>query len=132
LKDAFLQVLAALPMRKSLFVNVTFPKAGMIYSSTEARMVGLLKRMSKPEDWSDEDDGEWEPPNGFPDNLSDEDDGEWEPPNGFRSKTPIIGSRYHSTKVPNVDLCETCFTKYEGDKVNFRPEIQGKKLAPAL
>ena len=83
----------------------------MIYSSTEARMVGLLKRMSKPEDWSDEDDGEWEPPNGFPDNWSDEDDGEWEPPNGFRSTTPIIGSRYHSTKVPNVDLCETCFTK---------------------
>jgi hypothetical protein len=41
------------------------------------------------------------------------------------SMTPIIGTRYHSTKVPDVDLCETCFTKYEGDKLDFMPEIQG-------
>ena len=39
--------------------------------------------------------------------------------------TPIIGTRYHSTKLPNFDLCETCFTKYDGDKLSFTPEIQG-------
>ena len=39
--------------------------------------------------------------------------------------TPIIGTRYHSTKVPDVDLCETCFTKYDGNKLDFMPEIQG-------
>ena len=39
--------------------------------------------------------------------------------------TPIIGTRYHSTKLPNFDLCETCFTKYEGDTLDFTPEFQG-------
>ena len=39
--------------------------------------------------------------------------------------TPIIGTRYHSTKVPEVDFCASCFTKYEGDKLDFTPEIQG-------
>ena len=42
------------------------------------------------------------------------------------SATPIIGTRYHATKVPNVDFCASCFTKYEGNKLNFTPMIQGK------
>lgn len=40
-------------------------------------------------------------------------------------KTPIIGTRYHATKIPNFDLCMTCFEKYEGDDLDFKPEIQG-------
>ena len=39
------------------------------------------------------------------------------------SKSPIIGTRYHATKMPNFDLYETCFQKYEGDKNDFEPVI---------
>ena len=42
------------------------------------------------------------------------------------SMTPIISTRYHSTKVPDVDFCASCFTKYEGDKLDFKSEIKGK------
>ena len=42
------------------------------------------------------------------------------------SVTPIIGPRYHSTKMPDLDLCALCFVKYEGDKLDFTPEILGK------
>ena len=42
------------------------------------------------------------------------------------SVTPIIGPRYHFTKMPDLDLCTSCFTKYEGDKLDFMPEILGK------
>ena len=38
--------------------------------------------------------------------------------------SPIIGTRYHGSEAPNVDLCEACFTKYDGDKLNFTPEIE--------
>ena len=41
------------------------------------------------------------------------------------SATPIVGVRYHAAKVPNVDLCEACFTKYEGDDLGFTSEVQG-------
>ena len=41
------------------------------------------------------------------------------------SVTPIIGTRYHDTKMPNVDFCASCFTKYEGNKLDFTPTIQG-------
>ena len=41
------------------------------------------------------------------------------------STTPIIGTRYHSKKVPDVDICSSCFTEYEGDKLDFMPEIHG-------
>ena len=168
LKDAFLQVLAALPVRKSLFVNVTFPKAGMIYSSTEASMVGLskliqvgnvgpnnnkvtsglskriqvgnvghnnkvtsvsmTKALSKRAQRSTMNDRLRK----F--NLQDF----YNPSfihthhtcNGC-SMTPIIGTRYHATKIPDFDLCALCFVKYKGDKDDFRPEIQGK-LASAV
>ncbi len=42
-------------------------------------------------------------------------------------KTPIVGTRYHATKIPDFDLCETCFKAYEGEDLDFKPEIQGKK-----
>jgi len=38
------------------------------------------------------------------------------------SKTPIIGTRYHATKIPDFDLCEACFAKYEGEDLDFKPE----------
>ena len=44
------------------------------------------------------------------------------------STTPIIGTRYHSKKVPDVDLCASCFTEYEGDKRDFMPEIECMSL----
>mmetsp|Transcript_28335 Transcript_28335/g.58858 ORF Transcript_28335/g.58858 Transcript_28335/m.58858 type:complete len:834 (+) Transcript_28335:345-2846(+) len=39
------------------------------------------------------------------------------------SKTPIIGTRYHATKIPDFDLCETCFKEYKGEDLDFKPEI---------
>lgn len=42
------------------------------------------------------------------------------------SKTPIIGTRYHAQKIPDFDLCATCFSKYEGEDLDFKPEALGK------
>lgn len=39
-------------------------------------------------------------------------------------KTPIVGTRYHATKIPDFDLCSACFKKYEGDDLDFKPEVQ--------
>lgn len=44
------------------------------------------------------------------------------------SKTPIIGTRYTATKIPDFDLCEACFKSYEGEDLDFRPETLGKLL----
>lgn len=41
-------------------------------------------------------------------------------------KSPIVGSRYHATKIPDFDLCKSCYEKYEGDDLDFKPEVQGK------
>lgn len=42
------------------------------------------------------------------------------------SKSPIIGTRYKATKIPDFDLCVNCFEKYEGEDLDFKPEIQGE------
>lgn len=42
------------------------------------------------------------------------------------SKTPIIGTRYRATNIPDFDLCSACFEKYEGEKTDFKPEALGK------
>eukprot|EP00578_Thalassiosira_sp_NH16_P017434 CAMPEP_0181113416 /NCGR_PEP_ID=MMETSP1071-20121207/20335_1 /TAXON_ID=35127 /ORGANISM="Thalassiosira sp., Strain NH16" /LENGTH=333 /DNA_ID=CAMNT_0023197451 /DNA_START=272 /DNA_END=1269 /DNA_ORIENTATION=- len=42
------------------------------------------------------------------------------------SRTPIIGMRYHATKIPDFDLCSNCFKKYEGENDDFRPEIHDR------
>ena len=41
------------------------------------------------------------------------------------SKSPIVGTRYHATKIPDFDLCGTCFENYQGEDLDFKPEIQG-------
>jgi hypothetical protein len=41
------------------------------------------------------------------------------------SKTPIIGTRYHAQKIPDFDLCASCFSKYEGEDLDFKPEALG-------
>lgn len=41
------------------------------------------------------------------------------------SKTPIIGTRYHAQKIPDFDLCATCYSKYEGEDLDFKPEALG-------
>ena len=38
------------------------------------------------------------------------------------SRTPIIGTRFHATKIPDFDLCNACFNKYEGEDLDFKPE----------
>eukprot|EP00804_Cyclotella_cryptica_P002966 CCRYP_005987-RB/>CCRYP_005987-RB protein AED:0.03 eAED:0.03 QI:148/1/1/1/1/0.75/4/727/761 len=48
------------------------------------------------------------------------------------SKTPIIGTRYHATKIPDFDLCEACYTKYEGEDLDFKQETLGKILSMVL
>ena len=42
------------------------------------------------------------------------------------SKSPIIGTCYHATKMPNFDLCKTGFQKYEGDKNDFPPTFHDR------
>jgi hypothetical protein len=42
------------------------------------------------------------------------------------SKSPIIGTRYHATKIPDFDLCGACFEKYEGEELDFKPEIHAR------
>mmetsp|Transcript_34778 Transcript_34778/g.62621 ORF Transcript_34778/g.62621 Transcript_34778/m.62621 type:complete len:785 (-) Transcript_34778:106-2460(-) len=39
------------------------------------------------------------------------------------SKSPIIGTRHHATKIPDFDLCGVCFEKYEGEDLDFKTEI---------
>jgi len=36
--------------------------------------------------------------------------------------TPIIGPRYHSTNLPDYDLCAKCIDSYKGDQVQFEEE----------
>mmetsp|Transcript_15533 Transcript_15533/g.23503 ORF Transcript_15533/g.23503 Transcript_15533/m.23503 type:complete len:621 (-) Transcript_15533:88-1950(-) len=38
------------------------------------------------------------------------------------SKSPIIGTRYRATNIPDFDFCANCFNKYEGEKTDFKPE----------
>ena len=38
------------------------------------------------------------------------------------SRTPIIGTRYKATKIPDFDLCETCYKSYDGEDLDFKPE----------
>jgi len=33
--------------------------------------------------------------------------------------TPIVGRRYHSTNLPDYDLCEKCRNNYKGDQIKF-------------
>ena len=42
------------------------------------------------------------------------------------SITPIIGTRYRATKIPDFDLCEACYKRYEGEDLDFKPETLGK------
>lgn len=42
------------------------------------------------------------------------------------SKSPIIGTRYHATKIPDFDLCATCYEKYEGEDLDFKPDVHGE------
>jgi len=37
--------------------------------------------------------------------------------------TPITGTRYHATNLPDYDLCTKCFDNYEGTDIHFQPEI---------
>ena len=45
------------------------------------------------------------------------------------SASPIVGTRYHSTKIPDFDLCTKCYDNYEGDKASdFQPQIHDRDL----
>jgi len=46
--------------------------------------------------------------------------------------TPIIGKRYHSTNIPDYDLCQTCFDNYRGNTIQYEEvQIPGRKKAPS-
>jgi len=138
-KDAFLQVLAVLPIRKPLLVSVTFPKAVKV-PEEKAPAVGMPKRIHirKVE------------PTGkkaFSASTAEPSVLRYKMSKGLRIapqncdnelfiharhccngcfKAPIIGTRYHATKIPEFDLCGSCFDKYEGDDIGLLPEIQGE------
>lgn len=42
------------------------------------------------------------------------------------SKSPILGTRHHATKIADFDLCATCFEKYEGEDLDFEPAINDR------
>jgi hypothetical protein len=44
------------------------------------------------------------------------------------SKTPIVGTRFHATKVPDFDLCDACYKSYQGEDLGFVPELLGKDI----
>jgi hypothetical protein len=143
-KDAFLQVLALLPNHKTFLVSVTFPEVAPADDGNKATAaIGMPKRIQvrkvepSKKAFSTSISGEQPPglrckklnhallritPKSFDNELfvhaRHTCDG--------CSKTPIIGTRYHATKIPDFDLCESCFKKYEGDDLDFMPEIQGK------
>ena len=166
LKDAFLQVLTVLPLRKALIVNVKFPKAievqtkriqiKTIEPSNKANMADLaacLKKFQESHDSgtaskvvNDPQGGRVEPIKNTvsespiargkkkmninlrinPQDFNDEFLVHAHHTCNGCSATPIVGTRYHATKVPNFDLCASCFTKYDGDDIGLTPEIQGK------
>eukprot|EP00586_Coscinodiscus_wailesii_P000062 CAMPEP_0172480386 /NCGR_PEP_ID=MMETSP1066-20121228/5489_1 /TAXON_ID=671091 /ORGANISM="Coscinodiscus wailesii, Strain CCMP2513" /LENGTH=777 /DNA_ID=CAMNT_0013241635 /DNA_START=349 /DNA_END=2679 /DNA_ORIENTATION=- len=37
-------------------------------------------------------------------------------------KAPIVGIRYHATNLPDYDLCEVCYGKYDGNEITFEIE----------
>lgn len=45
------------------------------------------------------------------------------------SRTPIIGTRYRATKIPDFDLCGACYKSYEGEDLDFKPETLGEHSA---
>jgi len=123
LDDAFLQILK---MAKPFLITVTIPQdeAGKVSVVTAGKVKGMPKRIQVRK---------FEPSKkafAVPMDKS---------PVGCKSanffiharhtcdgcqKTPIVGTRYHATKIPDFDLCATCFEKYEGDDLDFNPEIQ--------
>lgn len=42
------------------------------------------------------------------------------------SKSPIVGTRHHALKIPDFDLCSACFENYQGEDLDFKPEIHGE------
>lgn len=38
-------------------------------------------------------------------------------------KCPIIGTHYHASKIPDFNVYTLCFKEYEGDNLEFIPEI---------
>lgn len=149
-KDAFLQVLALLPIRKPFLVSVTFPKTVKVVENAEnkttttavggmPRRIQVRKVEPAKKTFSASNIEEQSPPvlrcikklNHALLRIT---------PQSFENKffvharhtcdgclkSPIIGTRYHATKIPDFDLCESCIKKYEGDDLDFVPEIQGK------
>ena len=41
-------------------------------------------------------------------------------------KTPIIGTRFHATNLPDYDLCQSCIGNYRGKDINFEPAELGE------
>lgn len=161
LKDAFLQVLAALPVRKPLLIAVTFPRidkpaplpAAMTTATAAAGMPKRIpiRKFELPAKKSFSVVSIGKSPSSpliaapaaaavAVGGCRMRNDALRITPRDFENKffvhprhtcdgcstSPIVGTRYHAAKIPDFDLCESCFERYEGDDLDFRPEIQGE------
>ena len=139
LKDAFLQVIAMLPVRKPFLITVTAPKTEG-KGKTENKATGMPKRiqLKKMEPAKRVFSVSMDKP---PMVLGCKGNAVLRiTPKDFEnqsfvharhtcdgcSMSPIIGTRYHATKIPDFDLCTSCYKEYEGGDRDFTPEIQGK------
>eukprot|EP00571_Detonula_confervacea_P013118 CAMPEP_0172310186 /NCGR_PEP_ID=MMETSP1058-20130122/11337_1 /TAXON_ID=83371 /ORGANISM="Detonula confervacea, Strain CCMP 353" /LENGTH=728 /DNA_ID=CAMNT_0013022955 /DNA_START=162 /DNA_END=2348 /DNA_ORIENTATION=- len=140
LEDAFLQVLKKFPLRKPFIITVTVPNDQLGNGCvTAGNATGMPKRIHlrkvEPKKKAFSVSMDKPPVMGFKSKTTLR-----VTPLKFEkdffvharhtcdgcSRTPIIGSRYHATKIPDFDLCETCFGKYEGEDLDFKPEIQDR------
>jgi len=141
LKDAFLQVIAMLPVRKPFLITVTAPKTEG-KGKTENKATGMPKRiqLKKMEPAKRVFSVSMDKP---PTVLGCKGNAVLRiTPKDFEnqsfvharhtcdgcSMSPIIGTRYHATKIPDFDLCTSCYKEYEGGDRDFTPEIQGRDL----
>mmetsp|Transcript_8386 Transcript_8386/g.18124 ORF Transcript_8386/g.18124 Transcript_8386/m.18124 type:complete len:681 (+) Transcript_8386:97-2139(+) len=132
LEDSFLQVLKNFPAHKPFRITVTVPRdepSKLCVSTAWKAAGGMNKRaeQKKIEQSPIVAEGKSKTTLGVPLQKLEKDffiharhtcDG--------CSKSPIIGTRYHATKIPDFDLCEACFEKYEGEDLDFKPEIHDR------
>jgi hypothetical protein len=140
LKDAFLQAIAMLPVRKPFLINVTAPKAKVTVPTTNNKATGMpqriqLKKVEPAKKAVTVSMGRSPIIMGCharnvlritPKDFENQSFVHARHTCDGCSKSPIIGTRYHATKIPDFDLCAACFKEYEGDDLDFTPEIQGK------
>ncbi len=135
LKDAFIQVIAMLPERKSFLITVTAPKAA---ATTVINATGMAQPQKvAPKKVFSVSMGKSSMVGCKGSNVLRITPKDFENQSFVHARhtcdscsmSPIIGTRYHATKIPDFDLCGSCFKEYEGNDLDFTPEIQGNVLS---